>query len=144
MTKELCGITKEDAIILMRKCNDINQWSDIAYKIKSRCYNEETAILGIKDARNIVDSRLDEICTELVKKDTTDKLIRLRRGEDYPDKVVKVTTEEYLIMFKLVAKYGTLYDAPMSDEEGKLVYGDIEKREDKTPNTYDTFYMRER
>ena len=144
MTKEIPGITKEDAIELMSKCNDINQWSDIAYKIKSRCYDEETAVLGIKDARNIVDSRLDEICAELVKKDVSDKLIRLRRGEDYPDKVVKVTTEEYLIMFKLVAKYGTLYDARMSDEEGKLIYRDIELRKDETPKTHDTFYMRER
>lgn len=144
MTEKEIGITKEEAIEMLKSCNDLNQWSDIVYEIKSRCYEKKIAILSMEDARNLANARLDEICAELLVKDSTDKLIRLRRGEDYPDKIVKVTASEYLIMAKLVAKYGTLYDARMSDEEGKLIYGDIEMRKDETPKTYDMFYMRER
>lgn len=141
--KEITGITREEALEMINKCNDINQWYDIAYRIKERCYEKESAILSISEAKKLVNIRLDEICTELLKKDQTNKVIRLRRGEDYPDKLVEVTAEEYLTMAKLVAKYGTIYDAPTTDEEGKLIYGNIEKRIDLIPKVYDTFYMRE-
>ena len=95
-------------------------------------------------AKKITSDRLDEICNDLIKNDHANKIIRLCRGDGDTDKLVEVTTEEYVKMAKYVAKYGTLYDAHLSEEDGHLIYGDIEKREDLIPIAYDTFYMRER
>ena len=54
-------------------------------------------------------------------------LIRLDRGEEYFDKVVEVTEEEYAIMHNLNEKFGVLFDARMTDEQKTLIYEDIKK-----------------
>ena len=71
-------------------------------------------------------------------------LIRLRRGEEYCDKVVEVTEEEFQLLNSIVEKYGTFYDAKLTDEQGSLIYGDIENRPSHIPKVAETFYMRER
>lgn len=144
MKKEIVGITKEEALSMLSACKTIKQWSDVAYEIKKRCYDKDKAILSLADAKQLNSIKLDEICNDMIKNDHTNKVIRLCRGDEDSDKLVEVTIEEYVMMAKYVAKYGTLYDADMTEEDEDLIYSDIEERKDLIPETYDTFYMRER
>lgn len=143
MSEETKITSIQDAIDLMNKTTTIEQWEDNAYAIKHACYDNKIPGMDIRGAREMVNKRLDEIC-DMPTNDQSNKMIRLNRGDDDHDKIVEVSASEYILMRKIVAKFGTLYDARMTAEESHLIYDDIEERADLSPRVCDTFYMHER